>query len=126
MLTHPPGLPDSSPLLEGSRSKDRDREPREEKAESTDDSPDSLLPLLPLPDPDGSWDSEALRLSSSGPSRLCEMPESSCDNSSARLRSSSRGGAEARLRGVDTGTCHEGGSHEGRQGWYVPHIYSDT
>lgn len=70
-----------SPFVEGSLSKDKDSDPREEKAESTEDTPESLLPLLA----DGSLDSEELRLSSSGPSRVWEMPESSWDSSSERL-----------------------------------------
>lgn len=54
------------PPAEGSRSNDKDRDPLEEKAESTEDTPESLLPLLA----DGRRDSEQLRLSSSGPSRV--------------------------------------------------------
>lgn len=89
--------------MEGSRSKDRDKDPLEEKAESTEDTPDSRLPLFA----DGSLDSEELRLSSSGPSSVWEMPESSWDSSSERLQSLSKAGAEARLRGVDTGACKD-------------------
>lgn len=70
-----------SPLVEGSRSKDKDSDPLEEKAESTEDTPESLLPLLA----DGSLDSEELRLRSSGPWRGWETPESSWDSSSERL-----------------------------------------
>lgn len=90
--------------MEGSRSKDRDSEPLEEKAESTDDTPDSLLPLLA----DGSRDSEALRLSSPGPSSVWEEAEPSCDSSSDRLSSLSKAGAEARWTGVDLGACEDG------------------
>lgn len=92
-----------SPPVEGSRSNDRDSDPLEEKAESTEDTPESLLPLLA----DGSLDSEALRLSSPGPSSVWEVPEPSCDSSSERLSSLSKAGAEARLRGVDTGACED-------------------
>ena len=67
--------------MEGSRSKDKDSDPLEEKAESTEDTPESLLLLLA----DCSLDSEQLRLSSSGPARVCEVPESSWDWSSERL-----------------------------------------
>lgn len=97
------GVPHSPPV-EGSRSKDRDSEPLEEKAESTDDTPDSLLPLLA----DGSRDSEALRLSSPGPSSVWEEAEPSCDSSSDRLSSLSKAGAEARWTGVDLGACEDG------------------
>lgn len=92
-----------SPPVEGSRSKDRDKDPLEEKAESTEDTPDSRLPLSA----DGSLDSEELRLSSSGPSSIWEMPESSWDSSSERVQLLSKAGAEARLRGVDTGACED-------------------
>lgn len=68
------------PLSEFSLSNDSDREPREENAESTEDTPESLLSL------EASLDSEALRLSSSG-SSVCEIPESSWDNNSERLKS---------------------------------------
>lgn len=68
-----------SPFPEFSLSKDKDREPRDEKAESTEETPESLLSL------EASLDSEELRLSSSGPSTVCEIPESSWDNNSERL-----------------------------------------
>lgn len=67
------------PLPELSLSKEREREPLEEKAESTDETPESRLSL------EASLDSEELRLSSSGPSIVCEIPESSWDNNSERL-----------------------------------------
>lgn len=92
-----------SPPAEDSRSKDKDSDPLEEKAESTEDTPDSLLPLLA----DGSLHAEELRPSSSGPSRVWEMPESSWDSSSERLWSLSKVGAEARLSGVATGACRD-------------------
>lgn len=95
-----------SPPVEGSRSNDSDSDPLEEKAESTEDTPESLLPLLD----DGSLHSEELWLSSSGPSRVWEIPESSCDSNSERLQSLSKGGAEARLRHEDSGlACKDGG-----------------
>jgi hypothetical protein len=99
-----------SPPVEASRSKDSDSDPLEEKAESTEDTPESLLPLLD----DGSLHSEELRLSSSGPSRVWEIPESNCDSNSERLQSLSKGGAEARLRREDSGlACKDGkGSSE--------------
>lgn len=94
-----------SPPVEGSRSNDSDSDPLEEKAESTEDTPESLLPLLD----DGSLHSEELRLSSSGPSRVWEIPESNCDSNSERLQSLSKGGAEARLRREDSGlACKDG------------------
>lgn len=69
---------------------------------------------MPLLD-DGSLHSEELRLSSSGPSRVWEIPESNCDSNSERLQSLSKGGAEARLRREDSGlACKDGkGSSEG-------------
>lgn len=100
-----------SPPVEGSRSNDSDSDPLEEKAESTEDTPESLLPLLD----DGSLHSEELRLSSSGPSRVWEIPESNCDSNSERLQSLSKGGAEARLRRADSGLAckdEEGGGED--------------
>lgn len=105
-----------SPLVDGSRSKDSDSDPREEKAESTDDTPESRLSLLD----DWSLHSEELRLSSSGPCRVCEIPESSWDRSSERLQSLSKGGAEARLRRVAPGmACGHTGQSE--VGLCLPH-----
>lgn len=99
-----------SPPVEGSRSNDSDSDPLEEKAESTEDTPESLLPLLD----DGSLHSEELRLSSSGPSRVWEIPESNCDSNSERLQSLSKGGAEARLRREDSGLACKGGEGGGK------------
>lgn len=95
--------------MEGSRSNDSDSDPLEEKAESTEDTPESRLPLLD----DGSLHSEELRLSSSGPSRVWEIPESSCESSSERLQSLSKGGAEARLRREEPGPACKDGAEGG-------------
>lgn len=67
------------PLPELSLSKERERDPLEEKAESTDETPESRLSL------EASLDSEELRLRSSGPSIVCEIPESNWDSNSERL-----------------------------------------